>query len=939
MHVMSDSEDYRPDPPPETCEATVRESSYPTTTENLIGCVNQGTSGDPASKVLDIPSGVEETPGPKSVGAELQVTHEASAYMNPLEGAISASTSANVNISHLPSGWEMRHTSTGRMYFVDHNTRTTTWDDPRFSSNLDPNAPQYKRDYGRKVIYLRGQSVSSNRSLRLCQSTPILCSESSTRVPTLPRGSSLSSILNGRGSTSNSELPTSSDNATILTRPPIRHTVTPSASSSVRTPSISATQPRVRNPTRSSGGHVPLPAGWEERRTPEGRPYFVDHLARLTTWTDPRSSAAEFVTSAANNTPAGLTTADNFQTNYLQPLKNFDTAIEKIANVHPHAEMALGVLSAAVKIILAQAEHDESLQRLLQKLDEVYGFITQDDNLSKVESMHDVIGKIAQQTLECARFIREYSETKSFWKRVGKNIVTETDDIVTRYNNALDGLMQRFRDQTHRDIAIFVQFAGETLNLSGITYAAGAGLDTAKQCLSGTRTEILSQITEWINSDGDSVPRVMWLSGSAGRGKSAIAHTIAKWFEEMGGLGSCFCFDRHREADRRHEKIFSTIARDLADRDLGMKRALADAVKNANSLKNTTNIFQQWHKLLTEPLKKFSASSVGPVLIVIEALDESGELETRHNLLRILAGRIQNEELSQITELPSNFRILVTSRSLHDIEKGFEGANHILRLSMDAIPSEVMERDIHAFVSEELKELPELQDTHLAVLASKSDGLFEWAGLACEHIKEAYFGSSPMDRFNTVVNRNPGERRNLFYDLYRHILEEVMPKDRYTKFQYQQVIARFRSVMGQIFSVAEPLPLVSLQAMRHHFPEVHDHYEIGVVIKCMGALFSGTTDSYTPIRPLHATFQEFLADESFSGDFFVERTKAQERNLSFASLRVMTHDLRFNICDLKSSYLPNSQDTELPQRVKTYIPLHLSYSCRHWATHVQKTDF
>ena len=28
----------------------------------------------------------------------------------------------------LPSGWEMRLTSTGRVYFVDHNTKTTTWD-------------------------------------------------------------------------------------------------------------------------------------------------------------------------------------------------------------------------------------------------------------------------------------------------------------------------------------------------------------------------------------------------------------------------------------------------------------------------------------------------------------------------------------------------------------------------------------------------------------------------------------------------------------------------------------------------------------------------------------------------------------------------------------------------------------------------------------------
>ncbi|KAH7930858.1 ubiquitin-protein ligase [Leucogyrophana mollusca] len=57
----------------------------------------------------------------------------------------------------LPSGWEMRLTSTARVYFVDHNTKTTTWDDPRMPSTLDANVPQYKRDFRRKLIYFRSQ--------------------------------------------------------------------------------------------------------------------------------------------------------------------------------------------------------------------------------------------------------------------------------------------------------------------------------------------------------------------------------------------------------------------------------------------------------------------------------------------------------------------------------------------------------------------------------------------------------------------------------------------------------------------------------------------------------------------------------------------------------------------------------------------------------------
>lgn len=62
----------------------------------------------------------------------------------------------------LPSGWEMRLTNTARVYFVDHNTKTTTWDDPRLPSSLDQNVPQYKRDFRRKLIYFRSQPAMRN---------------------------------------------------------------------------------------------------------------------------------------------------------------------------------------------------------------------------------------------------------------------------------------------------------------------------------------------------------------------------------------------------------------------------------------------------------------------------------------------------------------------------------------------------------------------------------------------------------------------------------------------------------------------------------------------------------------------------------------------------------------------------------------------------------
>ncbi|KIR59417.1 E3 ubiquitin-protein ligase NEDD4 [Cryptococcus bacillisporus CA1873] len=73
------------------------------------------------------------------------------------QGNLSVQPQTVSQLGPLPSGWEMRLTSTARVYFVDHNTKTTTWDDPRLPSSLDQNVPQYKRDFRRKLIYFRSQ--------------------------------------------------------------------------------------------------------------------------------------------------------------------------------------------------------------------------------------------------------------------------------------------------------------------------------------------------------------------------------------------------------------------------------------------------------------------------------------------------------------------------------------------------------------------------------------------------------------------------------------------------------------------------------------------------------------------------------------------------------------------------------------------------------------
>lgn len=62
------------------------------------------------------------------------------------------------DLGPLPEGWEERVHSDGRIFFIDHNTRTTQWEDPRLSNpNIAGQAVPYSRDYKQKYEYFKSQ--------------------------------------------------------------------------------------------------------------------------------------------------------------------------------------------------------------------------------------------------------------------------------------------------------------------------------------------------------------------------------------------------------------------------------------------------------------------------------------------------------------------------------------------------------------------------------------------------------------------------------------------------------------------------------------------------------------------------------------------------------------------------------------------------------------
>ncbi|KAK2026392.1 hypothetical protein LX32DRAFT_594735, partial [Colletotrichum zoysiae] len=85
-----------------------------------------------------------------------------------------------------------------------------------------------------------------------------------------------------------------------------------------------------------------------------------------------------------------------------------------------------------------------------------------------------------------------------------------------------------------------------------------------KICHPGTRVDLLQEVQAWVQSPTS--PPVFWLYAMAGHGKSTIARTVAKQFDEKEMLGATFFFKRGHAGRSSAENLFSTIAQQLARR-------------------------------------------------------------------------------------------------------------------------------------------------------------------------------------------------------------------------------------------------------------------------------------------------------------------------------------------------------------------------------------
>ncbi|TPX44170.1 hypothetical protein SeLEV6574_g04666 [Synchytrium endobioticum] len=152
--------------------------SLASTTSSSSPSISSSNTSNSSTPILPLPPGWEQRHTPEGRAYYVDHNTRTTTWLDPRRvsqagrtGAASTPMTAAqaerqlqlhqqqtlAQLGPLPSGWEMRMTNNGRIYFVDHTAKITTWDDPRLPSSVDQNVPQYKRDFRRKLVYFRSQ--------------------------------------------------------------------------------------------------------------------------------------------------------------------------------------------------------------------------------------------------------------------------------------------------------------------------------------------------------------------------------------------------------------------------------------------------------------------------------------------------------------------------------------------------------------------------------------------------------------------------------------------------------------------------------------------------------------------------------------------------------------------------------------------------------------
>ena len=434
------------------------------------------------------------------------------------------------------------------------------------------------------------------------------------------------------------------------------------------------------------------------------------------------------------------------------------------------------------------------------------------------------------------------------------------------------------------------------------------------RCMDGTREFLLAQVMGWVIKEPGQKEEssTYWIYGLPGIGKTSVAHSICASLHKGNHLAGAFFCRRDDRSLSEPRNILPTLIHKLAIIFPSFRRLVAERLRNdPNLTPGSMN-----HSLLLELIRKLPRPPKRTLVFVVDAFDESGNTQTRPDILRALADAAAHAPW---------LKIIVTSRPEVDIQRTFNSLAQSSYLGYDLTKDRETTSDLRIFAQARFNRvalnrcLGSAWPEQLLVegVISRADGLFifiETIALALEECED------PTEHLKATLQASAGTGMTGLYRLYASILIARVAHSK----------TEFRRMVGVLLIAAPHRPLCeeTIAELAGVRPDL-----VKMWVERLSSLLYRDEGASGGIRVRHLSISDFFLSDDCHGDYQVSLRDANVE-LGIACLKKMVEQLRFNICDLEDSRLTNADVHDLPSRINENISDALQYSCLYWSNHL-----
>ncbi|TCD66919.1 POC1 centriolar protein [Steccherinum ochraceum] len=596
--------------------------------------------------------------------------------------------------------------------------------------------------------------------------------------------------------------------------------------------------------------------------------------------------------------------------------------VDEASKIHVIVSVACSVISSVLEAVKNQHETDPKLLYLLGSMETAYNFAKDLRSMGDItDVLQEYLQEALKQTIECASFVREYCGVgfygKAYKAMLYGTAVKRVDEFADRFKKLrqarVDGSPIKTNLATYRVLDV-VRDARRDQQLNHLQVVSVNAPDRLP-CLAGTRTQLVKDLATWLMVPMNGTSNVFWLHGHAGTGKSTISTTVANIFRDQSRLGASIFFSQDSPDGSSPDNVIRALAQQLGLFDPRVGQAVIETLEK-NPAITSSPLSMQFAELVHKPISSISSlPSEGPVVVILDGLNECGDPGSRRELLSVLP--------DWLCLLPKCIRVLITSREDPDIVSALDGHVGVSHQDMSTLPD--TNKDISTYIRAYLgsvRQAPHSQHldlptdwpggAKLMLLVKRSAGLFLWAATVCRLID----AHDPQERLDLILHgRSPAHPGLVMDELYTSLL---LALGQWNDRSFQN---GFQLALGTISSVNSPVSMDALQ----------DFIEIPPmsILERFGCVLSWNTES-DPVRLLHSSFRDFLTDPTRSGPDtpWSINLSSHHRRLAFTCLKSIEQDMATSLDIITEGH------GTCPCLREEWCPQSVLHSSQHWISYI-----